>query len=52
MNKWVFNGSMLAGLVLVGVGLGLMYGLGAGLAATGALLIGLTMYGAHAAAKA
>jgi hypothetical protein len=47
MSKWVYNGSLVAGLLLLGVGIGLMAGVGAGLAVTGALIVALTVHTAH-----
>ena len=45
MNKHVYNLSILAGVSLVGIGIGL-HDLGAGLATAGALVIALTLFGA------
>lgn len=54
MNRWVYNGALLAGVAMVGIGAGLtvggvagtMIGAGAGLALAGALVVYLTLRGA------
>ena len=46
MNRYVYDASMLAGVCLVGVGVGLQLGLGWGLCAAGVAVIGLTVFGA------
>lgn len=51
MNRWVYNGSVLVGLVSTGAGIGMQFGAGYGLAAFGLLLIGLTMFGARVATR-
>lgn len=43
MNRWVFNGCMAAGVVLVSVGAGLQFGVGYALITAGGLLIVLTL---------
>lgn len=51
MKAMVFNASMAVGLCSTGVGVGLQFGAGYGLAAFGLLLIGLTMFAARLATK-
>lgn len=51
MNRWVFNVSMAVGLGSTGLGVGVQFGAGYGLAAFGLLLIGLTMFAARVATK-
>lgn len=51
MNYHVYNICMLAGLLLTGIGIGLAFGAGAGLAASGLLLIGLTLNAARIAGR-
>ena len=46
MNRYVYDASMLIGVCLVGAGIGLQLGIGWGLAAAGATVIGLTAFGA------
>lgn len=50
MNPRVYDFSMLAGLALVGVGVG-MVNVPAALVAVGALVLALTVYGAHLATR-
>lgn len=52
MNRWVYNISVLLGVAMTGVGVGLMAGIGAGLAVSGVLVVALTVFGASIAAKA
>lgn len=49
MKLIVFNLSLLIGLVLAGVGVGVEFGIGFGLLAAGALLVVLTVYVQRAA---
>lgn len=51
MNRWVYNGSVAVGLASTGLGVGLEFGAGYGLAAFGLLLIGLTMFAARVATR-
>lgn len=50
MNATIYNLSLLAGLGLVGAGVG-MVNVPAALATVGALVIGLTVFGAHLGRK-
>lgn len=49
MKKTVYNISVITGLLLTGAGIGIEFGAGYGLAATGLLLIGLTINAARLA---
>lgn len=49
MKRIVFNVSLPAGVALLGAGVGLQFGLGYGLIAGGALVVGLTVYFARLA---
>lgn len=49
MNKTVYNISVVIGLLLTGAGIGIEFGAGYGLAATGLLLIALTINAARLA---
>lgn len=51
MNRWVYNICMLLGLMMLGVGVGVQFGIGFGLAVAGAVLIGLTFAGALIASR-
>ena len=46
MNKWVYNSCVGAGVAAVGVGVGASWTWSVGLATAGALVIGLTVFGA------
>ncbi len=50
MNRWVFNFCMLLGLVMTAVGVGVQFGVGAGLTVAGVLLLVLTLYASRLAA--
>jgi hypothetical protein len=53
MKQIVFNLSLLAGVVLVGAGVGLEFGLGFGLLAAGVLVVAITVHLArHVGVKA
>lgn len=49
MKRMVLNIALPSGVTLVGVGIGLQFGPGYGLAAAGGLIIGLTIYFARVA---
>lgn len=51
MHRHVYNGSLLAGVLLTSIGAGLVY-LPAGLITGGVLLLGLTVFGARMAGRA
>lgn len=51
MNRHVYNGSILVGVLLVSIGAGLVY-VPAGLMVGGALVLGFTLFGARLAAGA
>ncbi len=40
----IYNGSVLVGIVCVGVGAGVQFGVGAGFIASGALVLGFAVY--------
>ncbi len=52
MNQLTYNAGLLIGTVALSVGAGLQWGVGVGLMALGALVIGLTMVGALLAGRA
>ena len=43
MKSYVYNAAILVGVTLTGTGLGMQYGLGAGLAAAGLLICALSV---------
>lgn len=47
MKAHVFNGTLVTGVTLTGTGVGLQYGLGAGLAAAGLLVCALSVAVLH-----
>jgi hypothetical protein len=51
MNPHVYNASVVVGLALVGVGIGLRNGLPDALAVVGALVLLITAFGAHLATR-
>lgn len=51
MRAFVFNAAIATGVTLTGVGVGLEYGLGAGLAAAGLLICALSVAALHLSIK-
>lgn len=51
MNQLTYNAGLLAGTAALGVGAGLQWGVGFGLMVVGALVVGLTLFGAWMAGR-